>query len=723
MRAFVNLLIFVFFIPCVSISEPNVIYEDNSSGGLFPVPAVLKPNVEFWKKIYAEYSEREIIIHDSEDLTIIYEVIHLDSLFHGIQVSERLQWKKIEKIKDEYKNRLLKLANKIKNLNPHELDEKDKKLLQLFGDKIDKVRLYRAAHNIRAQMGLKERFLEGLIRSGLYLDRMRQIFIANGLPEELLILPHVESSFNYQAYSKMGAAGIWQFTRHTGRLFLKINYLVDERLDPIKATEAAAILLRKNYEELGSWPLAITAYNHGLYGMKRAVKKYGRDLGKIAKYYRSRSFGFASRNFYAEFLAALEVVKNYNKHFGEVPFLQPKKFVEIKLPRPIRVKTLLKKLNLSLEQFAELNPALRPPVLQSRRHIPKNYTIRLPQRQDFDSEKIYALLTGPRKAERLVGEGWHEVDYGETLSLIASKYHVTIEDLLLYNDIEDEHLIYAGQKIRIPPRSRKSIAKLTSRPHNEVKLAEAPIEKPEETTLDTPPITLVNTLDRIKEDIHESKPKKSLNTVMESKNRIMPSKFATIKVGIDKSQIATIEEEMSLALPEYHVEFTKSFNTRVVRSPYVENIQEFYREIAMPENGQVVVEPDETLGHFADWLEVSTQKLRAINGLAYWEPIHVGQAIWLTFEKVTPEEFHRRRLEYHKGIEEDFYSRFYVEGLTSYKVKRGENIWVICNKRFEIPYWLVKKYNPDLDLTNLMAGQEILIPVVAERSLNAELKN
>ena len=109
--------------------------------------------------------------------------------------------------------------------------------------------------------------------SGQYMIFLKKIFKKYDLPEELIVLPHVESSFNYKAYSSAGAAGIWQFTRGTGKQYLKISYEVDERLDPILSTEAAAKLLKRNYEVLGSWPLAITAYNHGAYGMKRAVKK------------------------------------------------------------------------------------------------------------------------------------------------------------------------------------------------------------------------------------------------------------------------------------------------------------------------------------------------------------------------------------------------------------------------------------------------------------------
>ncbi len=109
---------------------------------------------------------------------------------------------------------------------------------------------------------------------------------------------------------------MWQFMRSTGRRFLRIDAVVDERLDPYRSTEAAARFLEQNYIILGSWPLALTAYNHGPGGMKRAQEQLGTsDIATIVRKYNSRSFGFASRNFYLAFLAALEIDQNPEKFF------------------------------------------------------------------------------------------------------------------------------------------------------------------------------------------------------------------------------------------------------------------------------------------------------------------------------------------------------------------------------------------------------------------------
>ena len=137
------------------------------------------------------------------------------------------------------------------------------------------------------------------------------------------MLPLVESSFENRALSNAGAAGIWQFTRGTGRLYLNVNRKVDERLDPAKAARAAARLLHDNYGALGSWPLAITAYNHGRAGMMRAQSEAGSEITKIIDTYRGPLFGYASMNFYSEFLAAVDVYNNYEQYFGQLTLDKP----------------------------------------------------------------------------------------------------------------------------------------------------------------------------------------------------------------------------------------------------------------------------------------------------------------------------------------------------------------------------------------------------------------
>jgi len=697
---------------------------------LFPCPDALKPNVDFWIKVYGVYSQDQVIIHDAERLDIIYEVVSFDSLFRGVNVSDRIKWKKIARISKSYAKILRKLARKRK-LKIDQLTGKERAVALLFKDDLSPRTLRAAAKRIREQSGIKEEFRLGLQRSGLYISRIRELFRREGLPLELAALPHVESSFNYKAYSKFGAAGIWQFMRSTGRAFMKINYAVDERFDPIRASESAAKLLKKNYQALGSWPLAITAYNHGRAGMKRAKKRYGENIADIIRRYKSRSFGFASRNFYAQFLAAVHVSKNYRQYFGDIEFYRPKDYVVFETPDYISVKALLSKLNVDLKTFAEFNPALRKPVLQSRRRIPKDFRIRIPYRDGVDIAALYAEIASQHKYDKQVMPEWHKVRRGESLSQIARRYHISVSDLMAQNDIRNAHRIYVGQNLQIPSRdkSRRKQRSRISKAGGAVQLAEAPdLTRREKSVLDVP-VTMTAEDRTVPAERSVSAPAVTSAPVeyvpVKSSGRASQTKLPTAKpmnavpVREIEQKYESVDNVMAMALPDYYVEMTKDMGLRVVRKPRVETTHEAFRGIAFPQNGQVRVEPDETLGHFADWLHVPTWKLRRINGFSFRQAIRVGQLIWLTFESVTPEEFHRRRTEYHQGIEEDFYRNFTITGQKMHKVRRGENIWYLCNRVYEIPYWLLEKYNSDRDLLKLVAGEEIVIPVV-EAALPAD---
>lgn len=710
-------------------SDALVARTNNSSSRLFPTPESLKPNVEFWKNIYAKYSERDVVIHDSYDLSIVYEVVNMDSLFRGINVSERLQWKKIERIKKGYKSILRKLSRK-KKLRIESLRGKERYVASLFNGELTSKRLLKASRNIRGQNGLRERFRLGLQRSGLYLPYMKKIFQEASLPLELLAIPHVESSFNYKAYSKFGAAGIWQFTRSTGRSYMKISYEVDERLDPIRATESAALHLKRNHEKLRSWPLAVTAYNHGRNGMLRAKKKFGDNIGRIVKYYRSGSFGFASRNFYSEFLAALHITQNHRDYFGEIEFHKARDFISFNTPHYIKVSDLTSKLDISLKEFAEFNPAFRPSVINSKRRIPKGFPIRVPYRSGLDIQAVYAQIPANVKYTDQIRAKWHKVRSGENLSRIARKYRVSLGELMGANNIRNSHRIYVGQNLQIPAGRGAKQVPISIVMAETSQLAEMPdLSKTDKVSvLDVPQTFRVvksNAYEAADKPSFAMDPVTSVSPKPKREERVIKKDKTLTLIEIKKleNQVETVEEVMAMALPNHYVELTRSMGTRVVKAPVVEVLHESFRDIALPENGQVTIEPDETLGHFADWLDVPTQTLRRVNRFSYGQVIQLGQLLWLTFQNVTPEEFHRRRLEYHQGIEEDFYGNFIVEGQTIHKVRRGESIWVLCNNTFEVPYWLLKKHNPNKALLNLAAGDEIVVPLVEARDSGAILNN
>jgi len=268
----------------------------------------LEQRVDFWKKIYTQYGADDVVIHDRVFVNLIYDV-----------ATDKTHSEKTANVRES-------LREIRENLDtPENLSEASAPIyeaivaqgLPLTTDLIDIL-----LDNIHTQQGIKERFRDGVIRSGRYVEQFRRIMVSQGVPTELALLPLVESSFQ-NVRSKAGAVGVWQFTSGTGRSYMRITNKVDERLDPVKSSEAAARLLRDNYSALGAWPLAITAYNHGRGGMLAAQKAHGSDLPTIIGEYRGRVFGYASMNFYSEFLAAVEVYDNYPQYFGELALEAP----------------------------------------------------------------------------------------------------------------------------------------------------------------------------------------------------------------------------------------------------------------------------------------------------------------------------------------------------------------------------------------------------------------
>ncbi len=286
----------------------------------------LENRIEFWKKVYTQYGENDVIIHDRVHVNLIYDVAAKgEQSSHIAAVQQAL---------DEIRGNLAMPEN----LSPSAKQIRDQ--IMANGVPLTDAALADLMDNVHTQLGIKERFREGVIRSGRYVETFQQVFEREGLPPDLALLPLVESSFENRALSNAGAAGIWQFTRSTGRLYMNVNRKIDERLDPLKATHAAARLLLANYSALESWPLAITAYNHGRGGMLRAQSEVGSsEITKVINEYKGPLFGYASMNFYSEFVAAVEVYNSYQQYFGELALDTPSTKPSPATVAPVRVAT------------------------------------------------------------------------------------------------------------------------------------------------------------------------------------------------------------------------------------------------------------------------------------------------------------------------------------------------------------------------------------------------
>src|SRR6202035_294709 len=379
----------------------------------FAHPPELEPDVRFWIRVYTEVTTDQGLLHDDWNLGLVYEVLRFDPAD-----SPRRREHVVMQAKARYAELLRRFAaGNTDNLTAHE-----RRILHAFGEKATPAQFRDAIERIRFQLGQADRFHEGLLRAQAYEANISRVLADRGVPAEIGALPHVESSFNPAAYSRVGAAGLWQFMPGPAKRYMRVDSLVDQRLDPYSATEAAANLMLYNYRLLGSWPLAVTAYNHGPGGLRRAQDELGTSsIAVIVKRYQGATFGFASRNFYVAFLAALEVDRNAEKYFGPMTRLPDAQSTVVVLPDYIPVDALAKAFKADLGALRVLNPALRPPIWNKSRLVPRGYALRAPGSPQ-PSEIAAAWAGLPLNARYVVqrNDGPHRVRRGETLASIAA---------------------------------------------------------------------------------------------------------------------------------------------------------------------------------------------------------------------------------------------------------------------------------------------------------------
>lgn len=618
----------------------------------FPQPAELQRDVDFWVSIFTDYTTDQGVLHDSRNLAIVYERVDLPA-----NMDRRERQRRVEKRRVHLQAILRSLASGKRD----KLSEEEARVLALWPGGVGNSTLGAAVGQIRYQQGLKDRFRDGLVRAGRWRDFIETELRALGVPVELAALPHVESSYNPDARSHVGASGIWQFTRSTGRRFMRIDHVVDERNDPFAASRAAGKLLAYNYSITGNWPMAITAYNHGLAGARRAMREFGDDAyADILRNYDGRTFGFASRNFYVAFLAAKQVDQNVETYFpGLVPD-RPTDYATFALKDYIAVKDLTAALEVSAQQLAAHNPALQSTVWQGSKHLPKGLTIRLPSNL-LGGPAATLLVNVPADAWQAsqLPDLFHTVARGDTLSQIADAYNTRVSTLVALNNLSSSNRIRAGQQLRLPAAGPAPAPAA-------VVAAAAPL---------VPPTSPVETVVAANVDA----------PAIEAPAIVVEQTPAALAEGLAASLLGTIQDALLSDPSDYSV----------------------------ADDGTIEVHPLETLGHYGDWLEIRTQRLRDINGLAFRTPVEVGKRLRLDLSSVDAKTFEDRRVAFHRTQQDAFFRENIIVGVTEHLISSGESIWVLAVREYDVPIWLLRQYNPELDLQNVMRGTAVRFPVLA----------
>ena len=389
----------------VTASAPNA--DDPN----FPRPLIVQQQMRFWERIFYRYPSTTVIVHESTATDRVIDVID----YEGSMNRSRRPLTRRER--DEVTSKYLKRYNKALERFAREGEKAERygaieqRVLSVYKkDPQGLARLLSGDIRIRTQTGLADDFLSAAAAAAAYMPFLESVFLRYGLPAKLSRLPFVESMFNFKARSKVGASGLWQFMPETARNYIYVNELVDERNSPFKATRAAAQFLSENWRGLGeSWPLAITAYNHGRLGMANAVRQVGTsDLGDIIERYDSASFGFASSNFYAEFLAAAATFDRLQREGRIEGGDKMPQSAAVVVDEPLSVAQLIKRTRLTRDVLADLNPCLLETTFtkNANKPLPRYYELRVPQ--DQAQSVRAALAKAPRKRYATAAEPWQK---------------------------------------------------------------------------------------------------------------------------------------------------------------------------------------------------------------------------------------------------------------------------------------------------------------------------
>lgn len=644
---------------------------------IFPCPDELKPRVTFWIDVFTQHGDDTIILHDSENPQRVYKVIKTTA-----RCSRRNEARSIKNAKASVRKQLLQIADKRAQGVTQFSGEKQHLAELVKNEKPAEIR--KAAKRIRCQGGVADQFLRALERHGTYGPMVVTTLKKAGLPTDIQYLPFVESSYRPTAYSRVGAAGMWQIMPRTARtLGLKISSTVDERLDPELASAAAARYFLDSRKRLGDtarniksakkyslYPFVITSYNYGASGMVRAMDKVGPDYMDVLKKYKAGGFQIAVKNFYSSFLAARHVAQNADEYYPNHKVAQPLAVDVVTIKTPASIERLMSVFSVSEDTLKKYNTSLMRLVWTGRRFVPKGYKLKLPKAAAGRSEQVAKLYKLKAEEPKYI-EYSYRVKRGDTACGIAKKEAVSCRELIALNNLGRRALIRTGQIITIPgsptklaKKSSASTVKIAKKKPEKIVKPEA-VVKPEETIK---PETIKRT-----EAVAVSENPRKPEPVIKSIPNIPESSFG-------------VGDDLLIQLTE------KKGKTRY----------------------SIVVEPDESLGHYANWLGLrSASSIRKLNKLKSSRHVRMGKIIYLPVKKqAQKEQFNQQRLDYHQELQDEFRTRFKIAGVESYTVLSGDSAWSISNKQ-GVPLWLLKRYNPKLfSGTQSQPGDTISLPVI-----------
>jgi membrane-bound lytic murein transglycosylase D len=295
-------------------------------------------------------------------------------------------------------------------------------------------------------------------------------------------------------------------------------------------------------------------------------------------------------------------------------------------------------------------------------------------------------------------DGVYRVRRGDNLTLIAARFGVSASELARNNGLRNRNVLYVGQTLRLPghPVQVASVVP-TPVPRAEPEPAPAPV-----------------------------RPEPSRSAAAEREDEVAPDVQTEVEAEIE----AEVEEAAALPVePEPEADDFEDVTPPPAPAPRPEPEAVAALDdgamgppspdpsnYAVTADDRIVIQAEETLGHYAEWLEVRASDLRRLNHMRYETPLVIGRSLRLDLRRVPPEVFEQRRLAYHQALQEEFFSSYVVTGTRTHRLRSGESLWYLAERKFRVPVWLLRQYNPELDFGALPAGAKMVIPEVEPRT-------
>jgi membrane-bound lytic murein transglycosylase D len=335
------------------------------------------------------------------------------------------------------------------------------------------------------------------------------------------------------------------------------------------------------------------------------------------------------------------------------------------------------------------------------------------------------------------GDGTYTVRRGDSIHKIAKRYGIRQSQILALNDLKRVNRIYPGQILRLKPSeppAEEKIAPADGSDDKQSKVQVAMVEK-EQVKLDHKESAIPDTKALVLTDkpsaaeskataaSEQSSPQTTLPNLPPIIEEVPPLPDMVAKVDPATTPATASTVDNTVDEPIEIVEQQMANNEAASIAEEAEQEAQDNLDLAadpsdygVASNKTIEVQAAETLGHYAEWLNLRASRLRRINRMRYGKPVVIGKRIKLDFSRVTPEQFEHQRKEYHRALQEEFFTQFEIAGSEKHIIRRGDSLWILAKRKYKIPMWLLRQYNPDLSINNVKPGTAVTFPRIEARA-------